>query len=164
MNDIYSRKDLLKLINVKQQTLNLYLCRSDFSHIKQFFKGKHLYYYNLSLKDIEKLKQLAERKKPKKDLQTQIIDYYGYENQLQKLIEELRELEQVIIYNPQNEEHLKEEMADVLNLIEQIIKNKRWVRDIENIKNFKIDRQLTRIDNERASNTRNMQSKKRTRN
>ncbi|MBQ2395931.1 MAG: hypothetical protein II304_02645 [Bacteroidales bacterium] len=78
-------------------------------------------------------------------MQQQIIKHYGYENQLKKLIEELRELEEVILYHTYDEEHIKEEMADVLNLIEQISAFKDWTDKIEEIKQFKINRQLDRI-------------------
>lgn len=78
-------------------------------------------------------------------MQQQIINHYGYENQLKKLIEELRELEEVILYHRYDEEHIKEEMADVLNLIEQISVFQGWVDDVNEIKEFKISRQLDRI-------------------
>jgi NTP pyrophosphatase (non-canonical NTP hydrolase) len=78
-------------------------------------------------------------------MQQQIINHYGYENQLKKLIEELRELEEVILYHRYDEEHIKEEMADVLNLIEQISVFQGWSEDINEIKEFKINRQLDRI-------------------
>ncbi len=79
-------------------------------------------------------------------MQQKIIEHYGYENQLLKLVEELRELEAVIINDPTNEDHLQEEMADVLNLIEQIINYKEWYVAVRLIKEFKINRQLTRIE------------------
>ena len=75
----------------------------------------------------------------------QIINHYGYEHQLKKLIEELRELEEVILYHTYDDEHIKEEMADVLNLIEQISVFQGWSEDINEIKKFKINRQLDRI-------------------
>lgn len=78
------------------------------------------------------------------ELQQQIINHYGYEHQLKKLIEELRELEQTIIYE-NDEEHIKEEMADVINLIEQISHFKGWDSDIYNIKYFKCKRQIERM-------------------
>jgi NTP pyrophosphatase (non-canonical NTP hydrolase) len=78
-------------------------------------------------------------------MQQLIINHYGYENQLKKLIEELRELEEVILYHTDDEEHIKEEMADVLNLIEQISVFQGWSEDINEIKEFKINRQLDRI-------------------
>lgn len=79
-------------------------------------------------------------------MQQQIIKHYGYENQAQKLIEELQELQHAIIY--EGEENVKEEMADVLNLIEQISHYKNWEADIYKVKYFKIQRQLERIKNE----------------
>ena len=150
MSDIYSIHKLLDLLNIKRQTLNIYLCRSDFNHVKTFFRGRTQYFYNIHPNDIEKLKDLASRRKQGLNGQMQIIRHYGYENQLKKLIEELRELEEVIIYHPEDEKHLKEEIADVLNLIEQIEMFKHWKTDIENEKKFKIDRQLTRIQDEKS--------------
>ena len=79
-------------------------------------------------------------------MQQQIIEHYGYENQAQKLIEELQELQHAIIY--EGEENVKEEMADVLNLIEQISHYKHWEADIYKVKYFKIQRQLERMKNE----------------
>lgn len=79
-------------------------------------------------------------------MQQQIIEHYGYENQAQKLIEELQELQHAIIY--EGEENVKEEMADVLNLIEQILHYKNWEADIYKVKYFKIQRQLERMKNE----------------
>lgn len=77
-----------------------------------------------------------------------IIEHYGYEHQLQKLVEELRELESVILYDTDNIEHIKEEMADVLNLINQIMIYKGWHMDIFDIEVFKVNRQLERIKDE----------------
>lgn len=82
-------------------------------------------------------------------MQQRIIRHYGYENQLSKLVEELRELEQVILYESSNIEHLKEEIADVLNLIEQIVDYQGWNEDVEEIKEYKIRRQIGRIENDR---------------
>ena len=81
-------------------------------------------------------------------LQLKIIDHYGYKHQLHKLIEEMRELEAVIINDTANEEHLQEEMADVLNVLEQIMMNRTWCGKIQTIKEFKIDRQIKRIEKE----------------
>ena len=79
-------------------------------------------------------------------MQQQIIEHYGYEHQLTKLIEELRELEEVILYHTNDEYHMKEEMADVLNLIEQIAEYKGWTYDISSIKDYKIKRQIMRMN------------------
>ena len=78
--------------------------------------------------------------------QLKIIEHYGYKHQLNKLIEELRELEAVIINEPDNTDHIQEEIADVLNLIEQIIIYNGWYPQICEIENFKIGRQLSRIE------------------
>lgn len=81
-------------------------------------------------------------------MQQKIIKHYGYEHQLLKLVEEMRELEAVIINEPDNIEHLQEEMADVMNLIEQIINYKGWVMSVEVVKAFKVYRQLERMEKE----------------
>lgn len=81
-------------------------------------------------------------------MQQKIIRHYGYQHQLVKLVEETRELEEVILYETNNEEHLIEEIADVLNLIEQIIIHKKWSSKIQEVKEFKIKRQIGRIENE----------------
>lgn len=85
------------------------------------------------------------------DMQQKIIEYYGYERQLSKLVEEMRELEQAILYK-NDEKHIKEEMADVLNLIEQIVHFRQWEADIYNIKYYKVQRQIKRIKNENLKN------------
>lgn len=79
-------------------------------------------------------------------MQQTIIRHYGYEHQLEKLIEELRELEEAILYK-QDSESIKEEMADVLNLIEQIINYQNWNDEVQEIKEYKIARQIQRIEN-----------------
>ena len=81
-------------------------------------------------------------------MQQKIIKHYGYEHQLLKLVEEMRELEAVIINDPDNTEHLQEEIADVMNLIEQIINYKGWVMSVEVVKAFKVYRQIERMEKE----------------
>lgn len=82
-------------------------------------------------------------------MQQQIIKHYGYEAQLKKLIEELRELADAIIYG-HPEAHIKEEIADVLNVIEQVTDFKGWNEEIYSIKFYKTKRQLERISNEKS--------------
>ena len=81
--------------------------------------------------------------------QVKIFAHYGYRNQLHKLVEELRELETVILYDTENVEHIQEEMADVLNLIEQFMYgNQNWFGKILDIEEFKVKRQIERIEQE----------------
>ena len=81
--------------------------------------------------------------------QIQIFTHYGYEHQLRKLVEEMRELEQVIINDPNNVQHIQEEMADVLNLIDQFhYCCAGWCGKIYRIKDFKVQRQIERIKQE----------------
>ena len=81
-------------------------------------------------------------------MQQKIIKHYGYEHQLLKLVEEMRELEAAIINDPTNEYHIQEEMADVINLLEQIIVYKDWVEYVRSIEEFKIKRQIERMEKE----------------
>ena len=81
--------------------------------------------------------------------QVRIFKHYGYENQLHKLVEEMRELEAAIINEPDNKEHIQEEMADVLNLIDQFMYCcPQWAINVYKIKEFKIKRQIERIKRE----------------
>ena len=87
----------------------------------------------------------------KEDLNT-IISHYGIRNQLKKLHEELYELTEVILYE-HDKEHLEEEFADVQVLLSQIREYCRL--DCNNINyyiDFKIDRQLKRIEGEEWNN------------
>lgn len=81
--------------------------------------------------------------------QIKIFKHYGYEHQLHKLIEEMRELEAVIINDPDNIEHIQEEMADVLNLIDQFMYCcPLWAAQVYKIKDFKVQRQIERMAQE----------------
>lgn len=76
----------------------------------------------------------------------QIIAHYGEKHQKDKAIEELQELASAIYDN--DKEHVTEEIADVLIMIEQMqlifgITND----DIQKIKEFKIKRTLERMKN-----------------
>ena len=148
MTKKYNLKELLEATGINYSTLNTYIGRFEFSHIEKTREGRKLIFKNVSQDDIKKLKDLKDNRRPLVDNQMEIINHYGYKNQLLKLVEELRELEQVIIYAPENEEHLKEEMADVLNLIEQIIKFRNWHKSVEKEKTYKINRQIIRMQNE----------------
>lgn len=149
---------LCEKVDMTVGTFDLYRKRYEFNHLEILKINGIKYVTNLTERDIESLKNLIGRSKNKsKYSQRFIIEHYGYENQLKKLIEELRELEEVIIYHPEDEKHLKEEMADVLNLIEQITLFKKWRADVNNVKQWKIRRQIKRIETEKKneSNTTN---------
>ena len=60
----------------------------------------------------------------------------------------MRELEAVIINDPDNEDHIQEEIADVLNLLEQIMIYKHWCLAICLVKEYKINRQMKRMAQE----------------
>ena len=74
-----------------------------------------------------------------------IFNYYGETHQREKLKEELYELIEAV---DDNDEHMKEEIADVLNVIDQFIMAKHWAEDIYKIKFAKVERQKERIKNE----------------
>lgn len=74
-----------------------------------------------------------------------IFRHYGEAHQLEKLKEELNELIEAV---DDNDEHFKEEIADVLNVIDQFIMAKRWAEDVYRIKFEKVERQKKRIKNE----------------
>lgn len=77
-----------------------------------------------------------------------IIEYYGVNNQLKKLTEEVYELQESIL-EQHNIEHILEEYVDVEVILEQI---KQYFKlddeKIELIKDYKVARQLYRIRNE----------------
>ena len=81
----------------------------------------------------------------------QIANFYGLKNQLKQLAEECSELSvESLHYIRRGEtERLFEEMADVLIMIQQVIHllGRRY-EDIEEYAEFKIDRQLKRIERE----------------
>ena len=80
-----------------------------------------------------------------------IADYYGLRNQLKQLAEECSELSVESLHYIRNGgmERLFEEMADVLIMIQQVIHLLGCGReDIEKYAEFKIDRQLSRIERE----------------
>ena len=89
--------------------------------------------------------------------QLQLINHYGIENQLNQLIEESAELVQAICkWKRDNKsencigflDNLVEELADVLNLIEQIKLSDAYLEDgINKIKDYKVNRELKRISN-----------------
>lgn len=94
-------------------------------------------------------KDLTETQKK----QLRIMKYYGFEKQLDKLVEECAELIQAIaksrVYDETRVERMDNvigEMADVKNLIEQFELYTDYAADnISTIKEIKIDRELERI-------------------
>jgi len=91
----------------------------------------------------------------------QIADHYGLDNQLEKLQEELKELDEAVSeYQLDRKKltHLLEEIADVENMVDQI---KYLVRKtelvtvnviVESCREEKIERQLERIEKEKRVN------------
>ena len=76
--------------------------------------------------------------------QLSIINHYGVENQKKKLIEELDELKEALLEN-NDEMHVIEEMADVLNVMQQIIYKMDYETQILEMQEYKLDRQIKRI-------------------
>ena len=93
-----------------------------------------------------------------------IIEHYGINNQQRKLEEEVFELQEAIMELQHYEEyacdfdyqttlkkqkeHITEELADVMVILEQFKKYYNIPDDeIEKIKEFKVKRQMERIDN-----------------
>ena len=99
-----------------------------------------------------------------KDNYLKIINHYGINNQQRKLAEEVFELQEAIMELQHYEEyacdfdyqttlkkqkeHITEELADVMVILEQFKKYYNIPDDeIEKIKEFKVKRQMERIDN-----------------
>lgn len=82
----------------------------------------------------------------------QIADYYGLKNQLKQLAEECSELSVESLHyirEGRGIERISEEIADVLIMIQQIIYLiGHGYGDIEKYAEFKLDRQLSRIERE----------------
>lgn len=74
------------------------------------------------------------------DKQLKIIKHYGFEAQKAKLKEEMTELACA-----DSEENFIEEIADVLNVLQGIVYFKGWKKQILQIQEYKLDRQLKRI-------------------
>ena len=81
-----------------------------------------------------------------------IADYYGWNNQLKQLAEECSELSVESLHyirEGRGIERMSEEIADVLIMIQQIIYLLRNdVEKLEKYADFKLDRQLSRIERE----------------
>lgn len=84
--------------------------------------------------------------------QKEIYSHYGLENQLGKLEEECLELALAVKRHlaepddPKLNFQVGEEMADVLNLIEQIIySDVPYGKHLEKLKEYKVNRELDRI-------------------
>lgn len=54
---------LEKYLNVKHNTIDLYLCRLEFKHIKRYKEKKTWYYDNITFNDIETMYNLIKRRR-----------------------------------------------------------------------------------------------------
>ena len=81
-----------------------------------------------------------------------IADYYGWNSQLRQLAEECSELSVEALHYTRERggiERISEEIADVLIMIQQIIYLLRNdTEKLEKYAEFKLDRQLSRIERE----------------
>ena len=80
-----------------------------------------------------------------------IADFYGLKNQLKQLVEECSELSVESSHSARHGTTVKiiEEMADVMIMIEQVVYLAKIDKcDIEDCINYKINRQLKRIEEE----------------
>ncbi len=86
-----------------------------------------------------------------KDKLLQIIEHYGLAEQLKYIHTEYFELDEAIISDVGfvNKKHTAEEIADVMVMLKQFQYYYGFPDSyIENIMNYKIDRQIERIENE----------------
>ena len=77
------------------------------------------------------------------DLQQKIIRHYGLKNQKDMLHLALSDLAAALVRG--KDKKIKEEMAGVLNLLEQIIVFQGWEEDVYFIKYYEIQNQLNSI-------------------
>lgn len=82
-----------------------------------------------------------------KDVYQKILNHYGEEHQVYKLIEEMAELTVALL--KQKVINIHEELADVEIMLEQLKLMEFYDEEKKEIKKlFKLNRQLKRIDNE----------------
>lgn len=80
-----------------------------------------------------------------------IADHYGISSQLDKTLEECRELAAAIIgymHKQNNREHIAEEMADVKIMLTQLEYLLHLEYEVKDTMRKKVDRQLKRIEEE----------------
>lgn len=58
---IYNQKKLKTIFKKSICTINMYLCRAEFSHIKKAQLNNETIYLNITLDDIKKIKQIMGR-------------------------------------------------------------------------------------------------------
>lgn len=85
----------------------------------------------------------------------QIHKYYGTENQLEKLKEELNELYEAVVdfqenQSEANRNHLAEELADVEIVSKQVKSAVAGDELVNQFIQYKLNRQLKRIENEKG--------------
>ena len=87
--------------------------------------------------------------------QIRIMDHYGEDRQLEKLVEECAELIKAVMKSKTIDDNVVEEMADVKNLLEQFeLTQIRLGETIAFIVKTKVDRELERIKTYRKKWTR----------
>ena len=80
-----------------------------------------------------------------------IIEYYGVNVQLKQLNEEVYEFEESVL-EKHNKEHITEEIADILVILQQF-KEKYNIdlAEINKVMQYKVDRQIRRIEKEKCT-------------
>ena len=82
-----------------------------------------------------------------------IFGHYGFRHQLEKLKEECLELAEAaddFLQDPGTKWlHVEEEMADVMNVCEQFLIHPSVLIRVEEIRDQKLDRQISRIEKEK---------------
>ena len=97
---------------------------------------------------IQKKTELIEQ-----DKRFQIAKHYGLDGQLGQLIEEMAELTQAICKrNRGHNNNIVEEIADVRLVLNQVIFLLGCEKDVQEIENQKIERQIERMVEENAGN------------
>ena len=56
-----STRELMEILKCRGQSVNQYLCRSDFAHIQRYRKGSVYYYDNIQESDLKLLKEYIYR-------------------------------------------------------------------------------------------------------
>lgn len=89
------------------------------------------------------------------EMHKEVIEHYGWKHQVVKLIDEMNELKVELLRYVDKKDNLDlliDEFGDVLNMIEQfeiIAKEKELFThlDVDKVQNYKMKRELNRINN-----------------
>lgn len=56
------QQKLVEMLQVRRQTIEMYLCRAEFSHINKVWNKGQWWYEHITTTDLEKLRKLTRRK------------------------------------------------------------------------------------------------------